>query len=89
MHFFVGVNGAFVEDADGNVTGLDTDDAIGFSVTGASLDLIIVKEGGTGTAQLDGHRGERERDGRARPARAPSSWKSSTSRCATTARRPT
>jgi hypothetical protein len=44
LHFFVGVNGGFIEDADGNVTGLDTDDAIGFSVTGASLDLIIVKE---------------------------------------------
>jgi hypothetical protein len=46
LHFFVGVGGAFVEDAEGNVTGLDTDDAIGFSVTGASLDLISVKEGG-------------------------------------------
>ena len=46
MHFFVGVGGGFVEDAEGNVTGLDTDDAIGFSVTGASLDLISVKEGG-------------------------------------------
>jgi ClpP class serine protease len=44
LHFFVGVNGGFIEDADGNVAGLDTDDAIGFSVTGASLDLIIVKE---------------------------------------------
>jgi hypothetical protein len=32
------------------VTGLDTsDDAIGFGVSNASLDLVIVKEGGTGT----------------------------------------
>src|SRR5207253_5696731 len=31
-------------DDDGNVTGLDTDDAIGFGVTGGSLDLIIVTE---------------------------------------------
>ena len=46
MYFFVGVGGAFTEDADGNVTGLDTDEAIGFSVSGASLDLVIVKRDG-------------------------------------------
>jgi hypothetical protein len=49
LQFFVGVNGAFAEDTEGNLTGLDTDDAIGFGVSNASLDLIIVKEGGTGT----------------------------------------
>jgi hypothetical protein len=45
MYFFVGTNGSFIMDADGAVTGLDTDDAVGFSVSNASLDLVIVKDG--------------------------------------------
>ena len=44
VFLFVGVNGAFVKDADGSVTGLDTDDAIGFSVSEASLALAIISE---------------------------------------------
>ena len=44
LYLFVGVNGDFAEDDDGNVTGLDTSDAIGFSVSGGSLELIMVTE---------------------------------------------
>src|SRR4030065_729704 len=44
LNMFVGVNGAFIEDADGNVTGLDTDSATGFSVAGGSLDIVTAHE---------------------------------------------
>ncbi|HMJ89761.1 MAG TPA: hypothetical protein VK530_08085, partial [Candidatus Acidoferrum sp.] len=44
VFLFAGVNGAFELDDDGNVTGLNTDDAIGFSVSAASLDLAIVSQ---------------------------------------------
>src|SRR6185369_4522402 len=44
VFFFVGVNGAFTQDVDGNVTGLDLANAVGFSVNNAGLDLVIVNE---------------------------------------------
>ncbi|PYO11795.1 MAG: hypothetical protein DMD31_17845, partial [Gemmatimonadetes bacterium] len=44
LQLFVGVNGAFVTDSDGNVTGLNTSAATGFSVSGASLDIAIASE---------------------------------------------
>ena len=48
LQFFVGVNGDFVKDAANQVTALDTSRAIGFSASDATLDLWILKEGGTG-----------------------------------------
>ena len=45
LQFFVGLGATFVEDANHKVTGISTDDTLGFSVAGASLDLVIVKEG--------------------------------------------
>ncbi|KPK35956.1 MAG: hypothetical protein AMJ65_16940, partial [Phycisphaerae bacterium SG8_4] len=44
MYLFIGTNGDFTRDVDENVTGLDTSDAVGFSISGASLDLAIVSE---------------------------------------------
>jgi hypothetical protein len=40
VFLFVGANGGFLRDADGNVTGLDTSDAVGFSVSGRSAPLL-------------------------------------------------
>ena len=44
VFLFVGVNGAFEKDDNGSVSGLDTDDAIGFSVSGAGLALASISE---------------------------------------------
>ena len=44
VYLFVGVDGAFTRDANQIVTGLDTSAALGFSVSGAALDLAILSE---------------------------------------------
>jgi len=54
VYLFVGLNGAFTRDADNIVTGLDTTQAVGFGVSGASLDLAIVSEATPGTRSWTG-----------------------------------